>query len=902
MNNPLLTLSPLTILNWNANGLLQKGDELKSFILEHNIDVCIITETHTKPGQSFKMANYNIYRCDRIHHRGGGSAILAKRSISTSLYRCSNDRGFEETTVRMSINNYNFNISAVYSPPDKKLEINDIKYLFPSSICTIVGGDLNTKHSHWGCRTTNPNGKNLYPIINDLFLNVVAPPNPTYYPNNVNHRPDILDIFITNTPFNMCADVINDLSSDHLPVLATLGIPKSSNQQLKTTTDWRLYYNILSIKKHKDLPLENSSHIENSIQEFTNDLCHAHAESTSTFPTNLNYLILPRQIKMLIQHRNWLRKRYQRTLDPKIKREVNKLNRLIKENCKIHRQQRWEEKVVTLCTEDNSIWKMSKCLRISTPVNRPILGDSGPVYCDEEKAEAFADEMEKQFSENSEPSNDEYYEIVKRDVTTFIGFHRGIVTLEPTNRNEVLEIISKLKTKKAPGKDKVNNSMIRNMPDTSISRLMLIINTCLEQVYFPQLWKEASIIMIQKPHKNPSLPSSYRPISLLSVLAKIYERIISGRIKPYLNIIPSEQYGFLQGKSTTKQLVRILEFIGSAAHNKQSSALLMLDVAKAFDRVWHFGLIHKLINCNLSPELIVLIHSYLTNRTFNIKFGNAMSTMRQINAGVPQGSILGPILYLFYTSDFPTFNQDHNCLTAFYADDTAVVTKSRDPNHAVAKLQDKVEEIEDWCEKWKVAINAQKSKILVIRKHKIGSVISNTITLFNDTIPIVKQANYLGLIFNEKLNWKDHCKNVTGKAKGAMARLRPILGRKSILPLNQKRLVYTSTIRPILTYASPALTTLNSTEIKILQTCQNKILREMVNASRYIRNALIHRDLAIEPIETHLAQLNTKFYDRALNKVDDFNEILQYEILREDSTLRPFAAFYLSDAALALHH
>ncbi|KAG8184638.1 hypothetical protein JTE90_022686 [Oedothorax gibbosus] len=140
--------------------------------------------------------------------------------------------------------------------------------------------------------------------------------------------------------------------------------------------------------------------------------------------------------------------------------------------------------------------------------------------------------------------------------------------------------------------------------------------------------------MFQKPGKSPSQPSSYRPISLLPSMAKVFERVINDRIKPHLTSIPTEQYGFLKGKSTTHQLVRILEFVGAATHNKLTTALLMLDIAKAFDRVWHSGLIKKLLDCGIPPGLVKCIHSYLTARTFTIKHGCASSTLRPIMAGL----------------------------------------------------------------------------------------------------------------------------------------------------------------------------------------------------------------------------------------------------------------------------
>jgi len=900
MVNSKNKFSPISILNWNANGITHKFTELKDFIIDNNVDICIITETHTSAGNSLKMANYHTYKCDRLNRRGGGTAILAKRSLHSSLVKSSNDKGFEEITISLSSAHDNTRITAVYNPPTHILTDSDIDYLFPKNSKTILGGDLNAKNTIWGCRGSNNNGKALHKHMGNYGLKIIAPLTPTYVSNSFNHRPDILDIFLTNYGIHMSVHVLNELSSDHLPVIATVGIDKPLDSSRTMKTDWQLYHNILKTREHVDTPLVCPLNIDEAVKNFTLELQSARTEASSPVDSQPSYHILPKNIKKIIKYRNWVRKRHQKTLDPKFKIELLRLNREIKELCNEHRQSLWEEKVVSLCTSDQSVWKMSKSLRQTARVNRPIQGINGMVFSDEEKAEAFADEMEGQFKNNSFPSNPHFENIVGSEVSDFLNNPTSDIPIDPTNLDEISFIISKLKNRKAPGIDNINNSMLKNLPDISILKLLQIINACLKIAYFPLPWKKASIIMIQKPLKSPCLPSSYRPISLLPSMAKVYERILNERIRPYLSNIPTEQYGFLKGKSTTHQLVRILEFTGAAAHNKVTTAMLMLDVSKAFDRVWHTGLIKKLIDCQLPSNLIVTLHSYLSSRSFTIKFGGALSSPRPIEAGVPQGSILGPVLYLFYTYDFPTFKNDPNSLTAFYADDTAIVTKSVNPNHAVHKLTEKVPEVESWCKDWKVAINAQKSNILVIRKTKRHNPITTDVQIFGESVPIVKKANYLGLTISDNLTWKHHITNVTNKAKAAMTKLRPLLGRRSKLPLNLKRLLYLTTIRPILTYASPAIACLSPSDLKKLQICQNKIMREMVDAHRYVRNNLIHRDLKIETIGEHMAKLNVGFYKRALSRNNDFCNSLQYEVLREDIHIRPFAAFSTSDAVLAM--
>ena len=240
MINNTNKFSPISILNWNANGITHKFTELKDFIIDNNIDICIITETHTSANNSLKMANYHTYKCDRLNRRGGGAAILAKNSMRTSLVKTSNDKGFEEVTITLSNTHDNIRITAVYNPSSHILTDSDMDYLFPPSSKTILGGDLNAKNTIWGCRASNNNGKALHRLLGNYSLRIFAPLTPTYVSNSFHHIPDILDVFLTNHDIHMSVHVLNELSSDHLPVIATVGLDKPTDSNPKMKTDWML--------------------------------------------------------------------------------------------------------------------------------------------------------------------------------------------------------------------------------------------------------------------------------------------------------------------------------------------------------------------------------------------------------------------------------------------------------------------------------------------------------------------------------------------------------------------------------------------------------------------------------------------------------------------------------------
>lgn len=884
------------MLNWNADNIKNKKQELYQFLTDYNVDVLFLTETCTTPNDTLKFPNYTTYRCDRIHHKGGGSAIIAKNSLTTGLVRTDNTQGYEDTTIILELNKTKIYLTCIYNTPNNKLTEAHFKKLLPAGTLTLVSGDLNSKNVNWGCRATNKNGETIFPLLNKYGCTLFAPNEPTHYPKNPRHEPDILDITISNFQIPIAVDVVHELSSDHLPVLNTVGIQHDQIENKTKITDWKLFYNLLKKSETPNTEMTNTEQIEDQIKVLTESMLGALKEATTETKQEGSYMLLPKNIKNLIKQRNWIRKQYQRTLDPNLKRELNALNRQIKKLCQENQQEKWNEKVTALCTTDQSIWKMSKSLKNKFEVNKPLLGQSGLVYSVKEKTEVFAETMEKQFTPNTFPKDDKFEIEVRNKINSWKANNPPNNNKTYTTIEEVELIVKTLKKRKAPGGDRVNNKMLKNAPSNIISKLTEIINSCITLNYFPQQWKEATIILFPKPKKDPKNPENHRPISLLSALSKIYERVIYNQIQPHLDKLPDEQFGFRKGLSTTMQLVRINEFIGSGLHKKEAIAFVLLDVARAFDKIWHLGMVAKLIDFGFDVNQIYLLENYLTNRTFKIRSQNQTSTSKRILAGIPQGSILGPILYIIYVSDFP-IQKHHNSLTAFYADDTGILYRSLNADFAIKKVQKTLLETEKWCSKWKVAINAQKSNLILIRRTKTQTKVKEKLKLFGQNIDRVKKANYLGVVINDKLTWQDNVKHSIGKTYGILNRLRPILGRQSKLPLNLKKLIYTSSVRPIMTYASPAWNTIKPKTLQKLQVVQNKILREITNAPWFVRNKNIQKDLNIDSIKDHLTKLNSNFFTKHKdNHTVNFKDNFCYEVLREDEHIRPWAAFALSDA------
>ena len=283
-----------------------------------------------------------------------------------------------------------------------------------------------------------------------------------------------------------------------------------------------------------------------------------------------------------------------------------------------------------------------------------------------------------------------------------------------TNPTEISKIIKKLPNRKSPGHDQINNYILKKLPNKVVLFMTVLFKALLKLSYFPTNWKLATIIMIKKPSKGNTDQNNYRSVNLLSSVSKIFEKIIHTRLISHLNAtdaIPHCQFGFKPNYSTTQQLLRITEHIINEFKKKEHTGTAFLDIAKAFDKVWHDGLLYKLKCLNTPTVIFNIIKSFLHSRSFTVQIDSTNSDVKQINAGVPQGSKISPILFNLYISDFPTST---NTEIALYADDSVIYSNSVKIENVTENIQTHLDEIQ----KWKIILNSTKSTAVISTLHR----------------------------------------------------------------------------------------------------------------------------------------------------------------------------------------
>ena len=318
----------------------------------------------------------------------------------------------------------------------------------------------------------------------------------------------------------------------------------------------------------------------------------------------------------------------------------------------------------------------------------------------------------------------------------------------------------------------------------------------LQSSCYPALWKDANVVPLFKKGER-SQPGNYRPISLLSCIGKVFERVIFKHIYNYLvdnSLVYTYQSGFLPGHSTVHQLIEIYHNNCLALDKRELSCLIFCDISKAFDRVWHKGLIKKIEGYGIKGNLLSWIVNYLSSRRQRVMVNNICSSYQYISAGVPQGSVLGPLLFLLYINDIA---DNIESMTRLFADDTSISRTSQSSVELETVINRDLRKLDTWSKNWLVNFNPQKTDAMVISN--LAQHNNLHIHFSNNLLEFVDSHKHLGITFSANCKWTVHITVIIASASRQLNMLRKLKFRLDRFILNRLYLTY---IRPVLEYAS----------------------------------------------------------------------------------------------------
>ena len=291
--------------------------------------------------------------------------------------------------------------------------------------------------------------------------------------------------------------------------------------------------------------------------------------------------------------------------------------------------------------------------------------------------------------------------------------------LKRINVNKFRELLSQTKSNSSPGEDTIIYDVLKRCNDNSLHTLCKLINRCLSENVFPAKWKVAKVIMVPKPGKDPVKATSYRPISLISCLAKTYERYVCEHLVEILHekhFFSPVQAGYQKGKSSEEHIFRLTQDVYNSFKERKCTVGVFLDVQKAFDAVWINGLKLKIMKIGLSTQLQNILFSFLTDRFLKVNVEGNESDLVQLKAGTPQGSCLSPMLYIIFVNDLTNLVEQDKTNASQYADDVGLYSSDRNLETATKNVQSALDCVMSWCRKWQVIMNAKKTQVILFSK------------------------------------------------------------------------------------------------------------------------------------------------------------------------------------------
>ena len=846
------TNKELVIIHMNCRSVVNKREELEFIIQETDADLICLTETwldSSVPAQSLVPDGYRIIRKDRSNdfkqkygkNKGGGVALLHKEQIKVEKKDYLTDDIEEILWVQVKTKQsfmlgilYRADYTDILNPNIISNETaieNNIRKANEISNKIILAGDFNVDISNSESRDTQIL-KNIY---ESYGLSQILD-KPTRY-NKQTGKPTILDHFWLN--------------EEELPYIEKVGTFIGLSDHLGTYLKLKKQKQVVNIKNIKfrnykkydkddfnqdlDEALSSGSiqeHIENkNINLAMNELIRTIQNSINKFAPITEIRVIKKsklvpwftqELRELISTKNALIQDSFLYGCEMFKNRIKMLNNSINYLKRKLKTKYLTDSLNQAENDSRKCWDI-----INTVVDRKKSKDkTEPDMMNQDKANSFNKffaNVGKQIQDNLK------LDIKLDDFSGLTGFEFKYETPQTISK-----IISSLKLATATGYDEISTKILKDASHTLSPYICSIINLGYETHEFPTCMKKATITALYK-KKDTNLISNYRPISILPAISKIIEKSATNQLVNYLeqnNILSKNQHAYRNRHSTVTCLAEVVDFLYQLWDSNKYAAIISLDLSKAFDSISHQLLLNKLAKQGLSENAILWVKSYLSERIQVTKFRDFTSTQEYITAGVPQGSIIGPLLFLCFTNDLYE-NFDETCKVVSYADDTQIIINSTNPKQLQTLIRNTILKAQDWYATNSMQNNIDKTEILIINSKR--SNLKNTVFKFKENGKSIKikpspTIEVLGIIIDENLNWNAQTNKVK---KSAFNTIRHLHRMNHLLPVELRIQLYNTLVTPVLDYADIIWGGCGVVNSKKLQLAQNFAIRSITGARKY---------------------------------------------------------------------
>jgi len=764
-------LTEITAYYQNSRGLCTKQKEFFSSAASYDYDLVILTETWLKDwifDAEYFTNSYSVYRKDRDLRRGGGVLIATKNDkLSSEELVLAGTEKLEYVCVKASTKLHNIYVYCAYIPPNSPSDLYKSHLAAIHSIATdpddvlLIVGDFNLPKVQWSIDDDDQNvliPTVLEPAFAADYINGLMSIG-VHQINNIRNKNDkLLDLIFTNDITNISIDHAKPLTkvdAYHPPILATFEWHGKSNDPKNNTTRAFNFKrgNYLDMNTY----LSNIDFVElfrgKSLDEKVDVLHSILNEAIKLFvPTYVvkSYGNCPwnnKQLQSLKNKKNKAWKKFKRTGDKEqFDVAFDKFDKL---NTELYIA--YVEKMkLSLKTDPSMFWNYVNSLKNTNNQPKTMRLADKKTSSEPEQANLFADFFGSNYSAAStitEPSQ------LPENTANFM-FDLVFVMVEMT----------KVNTKKGVGPDGIHPMVLKHCSPSLAEPLTELFNDSLRLGVFPKDWKRSSVTPIFKKGARSDI-ANYRCIAKLPTIAKFFEHLVNVKLWDIVrdNITP-QQHGFMKGRSSASNLSEFIYFVRNGLNYKAQVDVLYTDFSKAFDRVDHNALIQKLRAFNLPQNLLSWLESYLANRVQFVKFGTSISDDFKASSGVPQGSHLGPTLFLLFINDIIE-KLPPDVMILLYADDLKIakVIKTQQDTEL---LQTAIDKLKLWCDTNNLHLNLDKCAVLTISNSRNKLLIDYT---YGDhTFKRVNEHKDLGVLIDNKLSFAKHIDMITSKATAAL--------------------------------------------------------------------------------------------------------------------------------------